>query len=398
MSENKPRIAFWFRYGAAEHSELFHALPGCIRELSRHCEVHYFGLKTRKIVPMELRENAILHEFPFYVNRGSGLDKMLKTALWILCLPFAGLYCRAKRVRAVYIDETIPFTALIARVFAGPQVALTVADFFVDIYFTGSLAFLGRAIRRIDLWSWKTARLIFTRAKSTKTYLASKGIKPERIFPVYDPCDMTVYHRLDRNECKTAMGYKPEEIILVHHGILHPNKGNAAIIRAISEMRDQYPVLRFLLIGDGPEMKTLQALVKDLKAEDVCRLTGWLPSLEQVNAALNAGDIGLVMRTGAQSDDFHMTGTLVHNMACGLPILAARLGGVSEVVEEARNGLLFDPRSMDEFKQKLTMFIEDAELRNRCGLEAEKDARIHFDMDSVVRQTVEPLARLARAL
>ena len=398
MSENKPSLAFWFRYGAAEHSELFHALPGCIRELSEHCEVHYFGPRSEKTVPREIREHAVLHDLPYQVNRGSERDKLLKTVLWLLFLPFIGIYCRVKGIRAIYIDETIPFTALSARIFAGPNVALTVADFFVDIYFKGPAAFLGRAIRRLDLWSWKSAKLIFTRAKSTKTYLVSKRIKPERIVPVYDPCDMNVYHRLDRNECKTAMGYKPNEIVLVHHGILHPNKGNAAVIWAVAEMRHQYPALRFLLIGDGPEMKTLQALVKELGVGDICRLTGWLPELADVNRALNAGDIGLVMRTGAQSDDFHMTGALVHNMACGLPILAARLGGVSEVIEENRNGLLFDPRSMDEFKQKLARFIEDAELRSRCGQEAEQDALIQFDMDSVIRQTVEPLARLAGAL
>ncbi|MGD9873614.1 MAG: glycosyltransferase [Kiritimatiellia bacterium] len=398
MSNKRPSIALWFRYGAAEHSELFHALPGCIRELSKHCEVHYFGLKTRKTIPNEIREHAIIHEMPFRVNRGSSSDKMVKTILWILCLPFVGIYCRAKGMRAVYIDETIPFTALIARIFAGPNVALTVADFFVDIYFTGPADFIGKAIRRLDLWSWKFARLIFTRAKSTKTYLASKGIRPEHIVPVYDPCDMNVYRRLNRNECKAAMGYKPDDIVLVHHGILHPNKGNAAIIQAISEMRIRYPSLRYLLIGDGPEMKNLTTQVEEMNVKDICRLAGWLPSPADVNRALNAGDIGLVMRTGAQSDDFHMTGALVHNMACGLPILAARLGGVSEVVEENRNGLLFDPRNMDEFKQKLAKFIEDAELRNHCGLEAEKDARIHFDMDSVIRQTVEPLAKLAGAI
>ena len=111
-------------------------------------------------------------------------------------------------------------------------------------------------------------------------------------------------------------------------------------------LRARYPELRYLLIGDGPEMARLQNLVQELGLESICTLTGWLPTLPDVNQALNAGDIGLVMRTGAPSDDFHMTGALVHNMACGLPLLAARLGGVSEVVQEGRNGLLFDPSDM----------------------------------------------------
>jgi glycosyltransferase involved in cell wall biosynthesis len=101
------------------------------------------------------------------------------------------------------------------------------------------------------------------------------------------------------------------------------------------------------------------------------------------------------MRTGKQSDDFHMTGALVHNMACGLPLLAARLGGVSEVVKENRNGLLFNPTDMEEFKAKLAQLILNSQDRVRYGVAAAEDARVHFDMRRVTESTVSPLLSLA---
>lgn len=393
----RPKIALWFRYGPAEHTELFHAMPQIIAALAEHCEVHYYGLRTTASIPDTIRANAVLHFLPWHVDRTRTRDKFIKTALWLFCLPAIALDCRRRGVRAVYIDETIPFTALLARLFFGRAVAITVADFFADIYFTGIAASIGRVIRAIDLWSWKRLALIFTRAFTTRAFLARHGIDPARVHPVYDPCDLSIYRPLpveERAAARHQFGYSPDDVVLVHHGILHPNKGNDLIIRALAEMRSEFPQLHFLLVGDGPEMDRLRHLVQELNITDICTLTGWLPTLTDVCRALNAGDIGLVMRTGAESDDFHMTGALVHAMACGLPILAARLGGVSEVVAEDRNGLLFAPTDMAEFQSQLARFIREPDLRTRCGQVAAEDAKIHFDVQRVTVATVQPLLRL----
>ena len=394
----RPKIALWFRYGPGAHCELFHAMPSIVESLAAACEVHYYGMRSPEPVPEAIRRHAVIHELPFRVNRTRSGDKLLKTLLWLVFLPWIGLHCRLLRVRAVYIDETIPFSALIARIFLGRRVAITVADFFTDIYFTGRTALIGRAIRQLDLWSWRRLPLIFTRAATTRQWLAGNGVDPTLVHPVHDPCDFALYHPLPADEraaARARFDYGPDDIVLVHHGILHPNKGNDRIIRALPELRGRFPRLRYLLVGDGPEMNRLRALVRELGLESICTLTGWLPSPEDVNQAINAGDIGLVMRVGARSDDFHMTGALVHNMACGLPLLAARLGGVSEVVTENRNGLLFDPTDMDEFKDKLARLAADAAARLRLGRAASEDARVLFDVQRVAAKTVFPLLRLA---
>lgn len=394
----RPKIALLFRYGPGDHSELFHAMPDIVAALAEHAEVHYYGMRTATPVPEIIRRHAILHGLPFRVDRTNARDKMLKTMLWLLCLPWLALHCRLQGIRVVYMDETIPLSALMVRLFFGRKVVITVADFFTDIYFTGITARLGRAIRALDVWSWRRLPLIFTRAKNTRDWLARQGVDPARVHPVYDPCDLNLYRPLpdaERAAARQSFGFAPDDIVLVHHGILHPNKGNDWILRALADIRAEVPQLRYLLIGDGPEMKHLRQLVQELRLESICTLTGWLPTLPDVCRALNAGDIGLVMRVGAQSDDFHMTGALVHNMACGLPVLAARLGGVSEVIRENQNGLLFDPRDPAEFRAKLRTLIHHPDLRRQYGAAARRDAQIHFDMQSVTTRTVSPLLELA---
>lgn len=397
MGAKRIKIAFWFRYGPAEHAELCHAIPGVVERLARDAEVHYYGLKGPRPVPAAIAANARLHILPLRVNRTSTRDKFVMTAVWLLLLPFIGLHTRLRGVDLVYIDETLPFSASLARIFFGRRVVITVADFFVDIYFTrGWRAKLGAWIRARDLANWTKLEGIITRAKATRDYLAKNGVEAARVFPIYDPCDMTIYRPVERAEVRKRFGYADHVVVLVHHGILHPNKGNDRILRSLARLKPDFPELRYLLIGDGSEMENLKTLARELGIEDVVRFTGWLPRLAEVNEAINAGDIGLVMRVGHQSDDFHMTGALVHSMACGLPVLAAKLGGVSEVVKEGEAGLLFPPEQMEVFEEKLARLVRDAGLRRTMGAAALAKARECFDIARITEDTAATLLRLAR--
>lgn len=392
----KPRIAFWFRYGAAEHTELYHALPRLLEALSKHAEVHYFGFEGRRPAPDSITRHAVLHRLPFRVDRTNQRDKLFKYALWLLCLPWIGLRCRTLGIRAVYIDETVPLAAPLARIFFGRTVAITIADFFTDIYLAGGglKKWLARAIQKLDWSAWRKLPLIITRAKNTRDFLARNGVDPARVHPIYDPVDTALYHPADRAAARERFGYRDNEVVLVHHGILHPNKGNDWILRALATARNDIPNIRFLLVGNGPEFDRLQALARELRIDDIVRMTGWLPAPADVNIALNAGDIGLVMRIGHASDDFHMTGALVHNMAAGLPILAAKLGGVSEVVEDGVQGFLFSPDDPAIFIRRLAQLAADPALRQRMGAAALDQSRTVFSLDSVVRQTVNALRTL----
>jgi glycosyltransferase involved in cell wall biosynthesis len=392
----RPRIAFWFRYGSAEHAELYHALPRLIEVLSTQVEVHYFGFAGRRPVPDSIAHHAVIHRLPFRVDRTNQSDKILKGILWLLCLPWVGIYCRMLGIRAVYIDETVPLTAAIARLCFGRRVAITIADFFTDIYLSGNAPArtLARVIRCIDMASWRRLPLIITRAKHTRTFLAERGFDPERIVPIYDPVDASLYHPGNRAAARARFGYRDDEIVLVHHGILHPNKGNDRIIRALAAARNRLPHVRYLLVGNGPDFGRLEALVRELNMQEIVRMTGWLPKPEDVNVALNAGDIGLVMRVGHESDDFHMTGALVHNMAVGLPILAAHLGGISEVVENGVQGHLFPPDDMVAFTEQLAELAADPKQRQRMGKASHEKAIQAFDIESIVNQTAQSLRTL----
>lgn len=393
----RKRIAFLHRYGPADHIIAGgHCIPRLIEKLQPHCEIHYFGLRTATALHPAVAKHTAIHYLPYTLKRSSTVSKVAGTMIWYLALPFIALRCRCMGVDAIFMDETLPLTALIARVFFGRAVAITVADFFMNIYFDKFpwLRPMTRLIESVDWWTWRRLPLIFTKVRYTKTFLEQRGVPREHICAVYNPCDSTVYFPGQRDTARRSLSLAPDTLVIVHHGVLHPNKGNDRIIRALADIRDQLPDWRFLLIGSGPELNRLKILAHDLGISNRVVFTGWLKSESDVNMALNAADIGLVMRIGQYSDDFHMTDTLVHEMACGLPILAARLHGISEVVQEEDSGLLFDPDNMTEFKAKVKRLAADSALRQRLGRRAYDIACVEFDVLHAAEAMAHPLLTL----
>jgi glycosyltransferase involved in cell wall biosynthesis len=397
MSTQRKKVALWHRYGPADHVQCGgHCIPRVAQILAERAEVHYFGMKSVTPIPALLRDNAIFHLLPFRFHRASTPDKFFKTILWYFLMPFMALRCRIMGIDAIFVDETLPLTALIIRLFYGRNLALTVMDFFLDIYFENNrlLYPLCKRIKALDFASWRSVPVIYTRVNYTRRFLADHGVPLENVHTVYNPCDQTVYKPVDRSAPRARFGYGPDDVVLVHHGILHPNKGNDLIIRAIAELREELPGLRYLLIGDGPEMHQLKELAAGLHIAERVTFTGWLPSEQAVNEALNAGDIGLVMRIGQYSDNFHLTDTLAHEMAAGLPILAARLEGIAEVITDGETGFLFEPTGAEEFKAKLRLLCNDSGKRRAFSQSSRQLCHTFCDIESAAQLTAAPLLQL----
>lgn len=182
--------------------------------------------------------------------------------------------------------------------------------------------------------------------------------------------------------------FKPEDIVLVHHGILHPNKGIGRVLTWLMPEMKANPRLQFLVVGDGDERANLERTVHEHGLEARVVFTGWLPSSRVVAEYLRAGDIGLVMRIGQFSDHFHVTGTLVHCLMCGLPVLAARLRGICEIIAEGREGYMFDPADREEFLDKLNELCASSTRRTEMGVRGRQKALEEFDPQTVLNNTV----------
>ena len=394
------RMALIYRYGVHDHKELYPIIPQVLKLLGEQCDVLYAGPNRWRVGP-EYQFPGVHYLFvPFRVNRARSLDKVLKALLWYLWVPFLGLYFRwFWRADAIWIDESsLPAQSWLLQLFSGRPVVATVTDFFLDIYGEkfSLLRPLIRMFNTLDLRSWRRAAGLFTRTDSLRQWLIAKGASPDRAVTTHDAVRPDLFIPGEAPELRRRLGFEPEDVVVCHHGILHPNKGIPRAIQWMVPTLKTDPHLKLLIVGGGPDYGIVQRLVRSHQLEKQVILTGWLPSHADVNAHLNASDIGLVMRVGQTMDHYHVTGALVHSMMSGLPVLACRLAGIQEIVEEGREGFLFDPQSPDEFLAKLARLRASRDLRHEMGCRGRNTALVQFDPDTIARQTVDALIRFAR--
>lgn len=378
-------IVLLHRYGLQAHAELHQIIPELLARLARDHEVIYVGPRGGGPAVPQVR----MHVLPYSVDRSRAGDKFWKTVWWYACLPVLALRCRFWKADLIWIDESLPLLGWIVQTFSGRRTMLTVVDFFLEVY--GEVFPWLRQVGKGSLWlerrSWRQAAAIVTRTHSMKRYLQDAGVEGAKIRMIRDTFSTEVFTPGRADELRGKLGFAPDDVVLVHHGILHPNKGIGRVLGWLVPAMAAEPRLKFLVVGDGEERAALENTVREKKLETRVVFTGWLPSSRAVAEHLRAGDIGLVMRIGQFSDHFHVTGTLVHCLMCGLPALAARLRGIEEILGEGREGMLFDPGDRGEFLGKLATLCADPELRKRMGDRGRKKALEEFDSDAVLTQT-----------
>ncbi len=106
--------------------------------------------------------------------------------------------------------------------------------------------------------------------------------------------------------------------------------------------------------------------------------------------------IGLVMRIGQETDHFHMTDTLAHEMACGKPILAVNLRGIAEFVEDDHNGCLFPVDQGETFCHRLRQLATDKQKAQTLGSAALETSHRLCNIDRAAEDTTAPLMKTIR--
>lgn len=172
-------------------------------------------------------------------------------------------------------------------------------------------------------------------------------------------------------EIRRSLGLGGDERLVLFVGTLRPVKGLPFLIEAMSIMRQHNPVARLMLVGDGQERRGLQGLVEESDMEDAVTFVGEVPN-EKVPEYMAAADV-LVLPS--LSEGFPVT--ILEAMAAGLPVVATRVGGLTEIVEDGENGFLVEPRSPQETADRLCLLLADDSLRERISRNNREKAKAY---------------------
>ena len=214
---------------------------------------------------------------------------------------------------------------------------------------------------------------VFCVSEFVRDCLDEQGVWPEaRLLPClhfvntdrFRP-DPAVRERVRRNL------YAEDRFVVLVVGQLIAAKGIDVLIRAMAELP---PDAVLWIVGDGPERPALEALIGE------CGLAGRVRILGHqfdVCPYMQAADCFVCPSRWAEAAGL----VNIEAAACGLPVVASRIGGIPEYLDEGQTGLLFEPGDVRGLSEALTRLVHDRALCRRFGEEARTMAVQRFATD-----------------
>jgi len=162
---------------------------------------------------------------------------------------------------------------------------------------------------------------------------------------------------------------------LIYAKIHHHRYGPDILIRALSQVVKVIPDVRLTLAGDGEMTDSLRELITDLGLSDMVSLPGFVPP-DQIYGLLREHHI---MVMPSRHEAFGVVA--LEAGACSRPVIAADVGGVSEVVRDGVTGVLVPPDDPEALSDAIIRLGRDEKMRVRMGAEAYSWVQERFQWD-----------------
>jgi N-acetyl-alpha-D-glucosaminyl L-malate synthase BshA len=196
--------------------------------------------------------------------------------------------------------------------------------------------------------------------------------KEVEVIPNFVNCD--VFQPAD-GACRRAEFAKPDERILVHLSNFRPVKRVRDVIEIFAEVRREIPS-KLLMIGDGPDRTVAEWTVREKELQDDVVFLG---KQNQVADLLNCAD---VMLLPSQLESFGLAA--LEAMACGVPAVCSRVGGLPEVIEDGVEGFLVPPGDLRTMAVRALEILTDPARRESMGHAARRRALAQFCSDRII--------------
>ena len=202
----------------------------------------------------------------------------------------------------------------------------------------------------------------------------------EKIRVIYNGVDLQGFSPRPelREPLRARLGLPQKSFVVGTVGRMVPIKDCTTLLRAAEILVRRGVEVRLLFAGGGPELASYQRYV-----EQSAELSGrvlFLGLSDNVADLLNAMDVFVLtsLREG-------MSNTLLEAMASGLPVVATRVGGNVELLEDGRTGWVFAPGDYKDLAERLHCLAQRKELRCQFGAAARQHAIERFSMERMLR-------------
>lgn len=291
----------------------------------------------------------------------------------------SGIMETAKVIEDICLKEKIDLTHC-SSLTGLEATSLTQSRIAVPIIFTAhSVTMFGSPIvgSEID----KKVNKVIAVSNFITNHLRKTGLPSRKINLVYHGVDTNKFRerKLEPN-IKSSLGIKDSERVVMCVARLEPVKGINHLVEAIPMVLERRDNIKVLFVGDGSQKENYERLARSLGVENKVLFLG---AKENVEEFLSIADVFCL-----PSIREALSYAILEAMAEGRPVVATRVGGISEAVVDKFTGLLVPPGNIRELASTINRLLEDRELAKELGINAKSRVKEYFKFERMIRETV----------
>ena len=225
----------------------------------------------------------------------------------------------------------------------------------------------------------KTDKTINISKSEYDSALKYKIASDKKMCIIENGVDLLKFKNSDKYRTRIRKKYniKNNEIIIGVVGRISEQKDPLTMIKAFNEIYQQRDDVKLMFVGSGELEETVKKYAKENNLLNVIIFTGWVNNVEKF---IPAFDIAILP---SKWEGFGLA--LIEYMACNKPIVASNVGGISNIITDKKNGLLFEKGNYKELANKIEILINNDELANKI-IETNKSYRKQYDIKILINK------------
>jgi len=309
------------------------------------------------------------------------------------------IFREARRHDVIYIGSTLNGglpSILAGRLFKKKTFIKIVGDYswqvavekgktilLIDDWQTAKKSGWTKLLWRLQSWVVRKADGVIAPSRYLAKMVEGWGVSPEKVSVVYNGSDFKPL-QISKEEARQKIGIAGS--LVLYWGRLAPWKGLRMLIKIMPKLLEINQFFRLVIIGSGPEEKTVRIMVKNMRLDKKVYLVG-SKSHEELAVYLAAAEM-FVLNTAYEG----FSHDILEAMLAGVPVVTTPAGGNKEVIHQGENGFMV--KYNDEFNmvEAIKTVWNTPELRERFIANGRKTAE-HFSVEKMLKETVELLTK-----
>jgi glycosyltransferase involved in cell wall biosynthesis len=336
-----------------------HQMTELIRRLDRRLfTIHVGCLAVRGALRSRIESVAAsINQFPITTFKSlRTLRELLRFASW----------CRQHRIQIVQAcDFYANVFALPGAAYAGVPVRLGARR---DVFMPERTP----AQQRLQRLSYCLAHRVVANSSAAVDRLIEEGVADWRVVQIGNGLDLAGF---------VAAPAKTRRRVITTVANLRPGKGHEVLLKAAARLVRRFPDVRFQIVGDGSRRQELEREAAALRISAQVSFLGHRDDVPQVLAESDLFAFPSFMEASPNA--------VIEAMAAGLPVVATKVGGIPEVIEHERNGLLVPPGDERALAAAMTRLIERPALASELAQAARRTIESRFSFDRMTDEFQE---------